>query len=88
MNQHHLAIEITGGRWVVDVFSTRGDSGRYDLIAPEASTTLQLEEGTLYGFSYHITASAMTPFTIRLDETVLAEGVVDDSGIADGRGVL
>lgn len=88
MKQHQLTIDIADGKWVVDVFSTTGDDGKFDLIAPAKEAALLLKDNTLYGFSYHISAPAMTSYTICLDDTVLAEGMVDDSGINEGRGVL
>ncbi|MEW9797156.1 hypothetical protein [Alteromonas sp. CYL-A6] len=88
MKQHELSIDIQGGHWVVDIFEQRLDDGVYDLIAPATATTLRLDDNTLYGFRYHITAPALTTYKVCLDDTVLAEGVVDDSGLADGRGVL
>lgn len=88
MKQCTLSIKMDEGKWLVDVFTRERDDGVYELIAPKQSTEISLDPEQMYGFRYHLTAAARTPFSIRLDDTVLAEGEVDDSGMVEGRGVL
>lgn len=88
MKQRTLSIKMDEGKWLVDVFTRERDDGVYELIAPKKSKEVSLDPEQMYGFRYHLTASARTPFTISLDDTVLAEGEVDESGMAEGRGVI
>ncbi len=88
MKQCKLSIEMDEGKWLVDVFTKDQDDGKYELIAPNQSTEVTLDPEHMHGFRYHLTASARTPFKIKLDDKVLAEGEIDDSGMVEGRGVL
>ncbi|MCU7555476.1 hypothetical protein OCL06_12845 [Alteromonas sp. ASW11-19] len=88
MNQHELRIEMNDGKWMVDIFTDKNDDGVFDLISPNTSTEVALAEEHMYGFRYNLSAPANTGFKIFLDDKVIAEGEVDDSGMLTGRGVL
>lgn len=88
MKQSTLTIKMDEGKWLVDVFANDRDDGVYELIAPSQSTEVSLDPEHMYGFRYHITAAAMTPFTIKLDDVVLVESETDENGMAEGRGII
>lgn len=83
-----LKITMSEGKWLVDIFSQANDSGVYDLIYPNTSTEVSLNEGEMYGFRYSLQGKAGTTFKIELDDEVLAEGDIDKSETASGSGVV
>ncbi|BFT31276.1 hypothetical protein D210916BOD24_24520 [Alteromonas sp. D210916BOD_24] len=83
-----LMIDMSDGKWMVDVFSQANDSGVYDLIFPNTSTQVSLKESELYGFRYSLNAKQGTAFRILLDDIVLAEGEIDKTEMLTGNGVL
>ncbi|GGW96949.1 hypothetical protein [Alteromonas halophila] len=88
MKQSTLSIKMDEGKWLVDVFTKNRDDGIYELIAPNQSAEVSLDPDDMYGFRYHLTGAPRTAFCIKLDDTVLAEGEVDESGMKEGRGVI
>jgi len=83
-----LKITMSDGKWLVDIFSQANDSGVYDLIHPNNTTEVDLNEGEMYGFRYSLQGKAGTSFKIELDDKVLAEGEIDKTEAASGRGVV
>tara|TARA_B100002049_G_C15791836_1_gene255131 strand:+ start:279 stop:545 length:267 start_codon:yes stop_codon:yes gene_type:complete len=83
-----LTIDIPDGTWKVDIVKDKNDSGIFDLIHPQKSSDVTLEENRMYGFEYSVSAKPGTPFTITLGDKVLVEDKVDDSKLARGSGVL
>ena len=88
MKSHQLKIDMPDGKWMVDIFSESHDNGVYDLVAPTNETEVKLEENHMYGLRYNLTGPENTPFTIYLDDKVLAEGHLDKTERLSGRGVL
>ncbi len=83
-----LKIDIPEGRWTVDVFSQGQDSGQYELIHPQKEAQIELEENTMYGFNYSISAPQGTRYAIYMDDKRLIEGEVDNTQIARGSSVI
>ena len=83
-----LKITMSEGKWLVDIFSQANDSGVYDLIHPNTSTEISLNEGEMYGFRYSLQGKAGTTFNIELDDEVLAEGDIGKTETASGSGVV
>ena len=83
-----LKITMPEGKWLVDIFSQANDSGVYDLIHPNTSTEVSLNEGEMYGFRYSLQGKAGTTFKIELDDEVLAEGDIDKTETVSGSGVV
>ena len=88
MREKQLSIDIERGNWLVDVIDEHIDDGIYELVSPVRSTTLHLHEDHIYGFQYSIVGKKNSPFTIKLNDEVLAEGRIGESGIKRGRGIL
>ena len=53
-----LKITMSDGKWLVDIFSKANDSGVYDLIHPNTSAEVALNEGEMYGFRYSLHGKA------------------------------
>jgi hypothetical protein len=88
MTQRKLTIEMAEGNWMVDIFSKGDDSGVYDLISPTSHAFVELRSDDIHGFRYSLTGPKGTPFKITLDDTVLAEGSIDDTESQSGSGVI
>ncbi len=88
MREKTLNIDMDHGNWMVNIINEHDDNGVYELVSPAKSAAVHLHDEHLSGFEYSITGKADSPFTIRLDDTVLVEGKVSRSGISRGRGVI
>ncbi|QPG06241.1 hypothetical protein IT774_03265 [Salinimonas marina] len=83
-----LKLDIQEGNWMVNVIDDNNDDGKYELLHPNKEAEVEVDENKMQALEYNIVASAGTRFKITLDDTVLAEGEVGDTGIANGRGVI
>ncbi|WP_218355326.1 hypothetical protein [Alteromonas lipotrueiana] len=83
-----LKLEIQDGNWMVNVIEENNDDGKYELLHPNKETEIQVDEDKMQGLEYNIVAKAGTRYKLTLDEIVLAEGEVDDTGVANGKGVI
>lgn len=88
MTTRTLKLDIHEGTWMVNVIDKKDDDGVYELLHPNKETQIEVDDTRMQGFEYNITAHAGTPFKLLLDDMVLAEGEVSDSGVARGKGVL
>ncbi|RDV29001.1 hypothetical protein DXV75_00595 [Alteromonas aestuariivivens] len=73
---------------MVDVYKESNDNGVYELVYPVKEASISLQKDHLYGFDYNIAAPKQTPFKLFLDDEVLVEGKVGESGYVRGSGVL
>ncbi len=83
-----LKLEIQDGNWMVNVIEENNDDGKYELLHPNKETEIQVDEDKMQGLEYNIVAKVGTRYKLTLDEIVLAEGEVDDTGVANGKGVI
>ncbi|GGF73819.1 hypothetical protein [Alteromonas lipolytica] len=88
MLEKTLNIDMERGNWMVNIINEHGDNGVYELVSPARSAKVNIHDDHLYGFEYSIVGKANSPFIIRLDDTVLAEGTIAPSGISRGHGIL
>lgn len=88
MHEKTLDIDLERGNWMVNIISKYGDQEHYELISPARTATVQFHDNHLYGFEYSIVGSIDSPFKIKLDDTVLAEGKISSSGISRGHGII
>lgn len=88
MHEKTLNIDMERGNWMVNIINEHADNGVYELVSPARSATVHINEDHLYGFEYSIVGKADSPFKIKLDDIVLAEGKVAPSGISRGRGII
>lgn len=85
---HTLRIDMNAGTWMVDVVAENNDDGVIDLIHPKTETEVHLKEDHLYGYDYSVTGPEGTPFAIYLDDNLLTDGVINETGLHRGSGVI
>ena len=83
-----LKLDINAGTWLVNVIDDHNDDGKYELLHPHKEAQIQVDENHLQALEYNIVANAGTRYKLTLDDTILAEGEVGESGVANGRGVV
>ncbi|MAJ68123.1 MAG: hypothetical protein CBB67_003625 [Alteromonadaceae bacterium TMED7] len=88
MLEKTLNIDMDRGNWMVNIINEHADNGIYELVSPARSATVHIHDNHIYGFEYSIVGKADSPFKIKLDDTVLAEGKVAASGISRGHGII
>lgn len=88
MCEKQLFIDIECGNWLVDVIDEYIDDGIYELVLLVKSMMLYFYDDYIYGFQYSIVGKINLFFIIKLNDEVLVEGKIGDSGIKWGRGIL
>ena len=88
MREKRLSIEILNGTWMLNVVAEANDDGVYEVIHPNKESMLHLAEEHMYGLEYNISAPENTAFTVKLDDEILLEGVVNHTGVSRGNTVI